>query len=327
MAIAELAIEVDEQDQVHAGSGRRRINARDAEWRNVTSRLAEALGCLEEGHFLCLETRGDSPCYPYYVQFAAGGGEGFRVEAVSNRFLSGWQCLDSTAERRLRRLGWRPPTDIGDGPANWWRCYPAGPPTTEMAELAVATLRKAFDVPRPAALVYRAFSRDGEEILLPTLGVEHHKRRAPLGQRVDAALRDYLEVDEVVHDEDDDRPVRSGDAMVYVRVVSDRGFVAVFSPALQGLTRSSALVEAVNDINNSIRGARAAVTDDAVMIAAEVDDQPALDSAVINAFKAVSSLANSCGAELQARFGGNTFFDQPAPPVEDRPEPGYGFYL
>jgi hypothetical protein len=99
------------------------------------------------------------------------------------------------------------------------------------------------------------------------------------------------------------------------------------SPALQGLTRSSALVEAVNDINNSIRGARAAVTDDAVMIAAEVDDQPALDSAVINAFKAVSSLANSCGAELQARFGGNTFFGQPAPPLDDSHEPGYGFYL
>ena len=223
LAITGLAIEIDEQEQAHAGGSRRRINARDAEWRNVTSRLAEALGCLEEGHFLFLETRGDSACYPYYVKFAAGGGEGFRVEAVSNRFLSGWQRLDATAEGRLRRLGWRPPTDIGDGPANWWRCYPAGAPATDMAELVVATLRKAYEVPRPVALVYRAVSRDGEEILLPTLGIDHHKRRAPLDERVDAALRDYLEVDEVIQDEDDDRPVRSGDAMVYVRVVADRG--------------------------------------------------------------------------------------------------------
>ena len=324
MAITELAIEVKEPDQVQAGGSRRRSNTRDVEWRTVTSRLAEALGCLDEGHFLCLKTRGDSP---YYVQFAAGGGEGFLVEAVSNRFLSGWQRLDATAEGRLRRLGWRPPTDIGGGPANWWRCYPAGAPAPEMAELAVATLRKAFEVPRPAALVYRAFSRDGEEILLPTLEIEHHKRRAPIDERVDAALRDYLEVYEVIHDEDDDRPVRSGDAMVYVRVVADRGYVAVFSPALRGISRSPALVEAVNDINNSIRGARAAATDDAVMIAAEVDDQPALDSAVINAFKAVSSLANSCGAELQARFGGNTFFGQPTATVDPDRAPGYGFYL
>jgi hypothetical protein len=327
LAITELAIELDEQGQVHQGGSRRRSNPRDAEWQNVTTKLAEALGCLEEGHFLCLEARGDSPYHPYYVQFAAGGEEGFFVEAVSNRFLTGWERLDATAEGRLRRLGWRPPTDIGDGPANWWRCYPAGAPMTDMAERVVATLRKAFDVPRPAALVYRAFSRDGGEILLPTLGIEHHKRRAPLDERVDAALREFLEVDEVISDEDGDRPVRSGEAMVFLRVVREPGFVAVFSPALSGLTRSTALVEAVNDMNRSIRGARAAVTGDAVMIAAEVYEQPALEAGVINAFKAVSSLANSCAAQLQPRFGGKTFFGDPATPGEGNSEPATGLYL
>jgi hypothetical protein len=261
------------------------------------------------------------------VQFAAGGDQGFRVEAVSNRFLNGWERLDATAEGRLRRLGWRPPTDIGDGPPNWWRSYPAGAPTTKMAELAVATLRKVFEVPRPVAMVYRAFSRDGAEILLPALGVDHHQRGLPLGDRVDAALREYLEIDEIIRDEDGDRPVRSGDAMVYVRAVTDRGLVAVFSPALTGVTGSTAVVKAVNDINNSIRGARASVADDAVLIAAEVYDQPALEAAVINALKAVSSLANSCGAELKARFGGTTYFDDPAPPADDDPERRIGLYL
>jgi hypothetical protein len=327
LAIAELAIEVDEPDQVHRGGDRRRINARDGEWQNVTNRMAEVLGCLEEGHYLSLEARGDSPYHPYYVQFAADGDEGFLVEAVSNRFLSGWQRLDATAEGRLRRLGWRPPTDIGDGPPNWWRCYPAGSSTTKMAELAVATLRKVFEVPRPVALVYRAFSRDGDEILLPTLGIEHRKRRPPLDERVDAALREYLEIDEVIRDEDGDRPVRSGDAMVFVRVVADPGFVAVFSPALTEVTRRAALIEAVNDINRTIRGARAAVTDNAVLIAAEVYEQPALEGGVINALKAVSSLANSCAAQLQPRFGGNTFFGESTPPAEDSPEPGTGLYL
>jgi hypothetical protein len=288
--------------------------------------LAEALGCLEEGHYLCLEARGDTPYHPYYVRFAADGEDGFLVEAVSNRFLKGWERLDATAEGRLRRLGWRPPTDIGDGPPNWWRSYPASA-TTEMAELAVATLRKVYEIPRPVALVYRAFSRDDEEILLPTLGIEHHKRRASFDARVDAALREYLEVEEVIRDEDGDRPIRSGEAMVFVRAVRDPGFVAVFSPALTGITRSVALVKAVNDMNISIRGARAAVTDDAVMIAAEVYDQPALENAVINALKAVSSLANSCAAQLQPRFGGNTFFGEQKDSVDDDPEPGTGLYL
>jgi hypothetical protein len=260
------------------------------------------------------------------VQFAADGEDGFLVEAVSNRFLNGWERLDATGEGRLRRLGWRPPTDIGDGPPNWWRSYPAGA-TTEMAELAVATLRKAFDIPRPVALVYRAFSRDDEEILLPTLGIEHHKRRASLDARVDAALREYLEVEEVIRDEDGDRPIRSGEAMIFVRAARDPGFVAVFSPALTGITRSTALVKAVNDMNISIRRARAAVTDDAVMIAAEVYDQPALENAVVNALKAVSSLANSCATQLHPRFGGNTFFGERTPPTGDDPEPGTGLYL
>jgi hypothetical protein len=330
VAVAEVAVEIDELDEPdrgHAGARRKRENPRDAEWRNVSCRLADALGCLEDGHSLSLEARRGSPAHPYYVQFAAGDDDGFLVEAVSNRFLSGWERLDATAEGRLRRLGWRPPTDIGDGPPNWWRRYPAGAPTMEIAELAVATLRKAFDVARPAVLVYRAFSRDGAAILLPTLGIEYHKRRAPLDERVDTALREYLETDEVIRDEDGDRAVRSGDAMVFVRVVADPGFVAVFSPALLGVTRSAALVEAVNDLNNSIRGARASVADDAVLMTAEVYDQPALESGVINAFKAVSALANSCGADLQNRFGGHTFFEQSAPSADDGAGPGYGMYL
>jgi hypothetical protein len=327
LAITELAIDVEEPDLAPARGSRRRTNPRDAEWQNVAGRLAEVLGCLEEGHFLCLEARGDTPYHPYYVQFASGGDAGFLIEAVSNRFLSGWERLDATAEGRLRRLGWRPPTDIGDGPANWWRRYPDGAPTTVMAELAVATLRKVFEVPRPVALVYRAFSSDGAEILLPTLGIEHHKRLASLDDRVDAALQEFLEVDEVISDEDGDRPVRSGEAMVFLRVVRDPGFVAVFSPALTGVTRSPALVEAVNDINRSIRGARVAVTDDAVMIAAEVYEQPALEAGVINALKAVGSLANSCAARLQPRFGGNTFFGERKDSADDDPEPGTGLYL
>lgn len=198
---------------------------------------------------------------------------------------------------------------------------------TELAELAVATLRKVFEVARPVGLMYRAFSRGGEEILLPTLGLEREHGPDPLEERVDQALRDHLEIDTVIRDDDGDRPLRSGDAVVYVRVVADEGYVSVFSPALLGVTRTAALVDAVNDLNNSIRGARASVTDNAVVVAAEVYDQPALESGVINAVKAVSCLANSCGAELQTRFGGNTFFGAPVQPAEPASPQGCGFYL
>jgi hypothetical protein len=55
-----------------------------------------------------------------------------------------------------------------------------------------------------------------------------------------------------------------------------------------------------------------------------VDDPPALDATLTNAFQAVSYLANQYGCQLQASFGGRTFFeDAPEPPSEDH----LGLYL
>lgn len=302
----------------------RQASARDAEWQQATAKLSEVLGCLEEGHFLILQTRDESP---YYVQFAAEGPAGIRVEAVSNRFLEDWQSLDRIAQSRLRRLGWRPPTDIGDGPVNWWRSFPQGATTDAIAELALSTLRKVYEVSRPVALVYRAFARSGAEILLPTLGMARDGK-ATLERRAEAALRGLLELDELVRDDDGDWPIRSDDVMVYVRAGADTGYVTVFSPALLGVTPTPGLLEAVNQFNSRIRVARAFVTDHEVVISAEVDDQPNVEDGVMHAFKAVSSLANVCAAELQPGFGGFTRFGAPDAPAPDPvAEPGYGLYL
>jgi hypothetical protein len=305
-----------------AAAAGRRVNARDAEWLALTTRLGEALGCLEAGQFLILQTRDDEP---YYVQFAAGGAEGLKMEAVSNRFLQGWRQLDDVAHGRLRRLGWRPPTDIGDGPVNWWRLFPAGCPMDGVADLAVATLRKVFEVPRPGGLVYHAFTRRGEEILLPTLGLEREPARLPLEERVGQALAGFLGSDEMSRDEDGDWPIRCGEHMVYVRVVAERGYVALFAPALLEVEPNAGLVDAVNEFNNSIRGARAAFTGQTVVVAAEVDDQPEVGHSVVNSFKAVSSLAQSCADELQGRFGGRRYFGERT--AGRGQGPGYGFYL
>lgn len=308
------------------GSGTK-TNVRKAEWASLERRLAAALGCLEEGHYLILETRGEEE--PYYVQFACDGEEGFRAEAVSNRFLSGWRRLDSIAEGRLRRLGWRPPIDIGEGPVNWWRSFESPVAVDEAAALAVATLNKAFDVPRASALRYRAFSKSGETILLPTLGVDrNHDSSGSLTDRVEAVLKSYLELDELIRDSDGDYPVRSNDAMVYVRTWPDRTYVGVFSPVVLDVARTPALVEKVNDINSDIRVARAFVTNHEVIMAAEVDDQDGLEGALISAFQAVAALSNGYGEGLQAQFGGRTFFQAPAEaPTGTEPEQHLGLYL
>ncbi len=302
----------------------RRAAARRREWEAFESGLAQVLGCLEDGHFLILSTRDEEP---YYVQFAAEGDEGMRVEAVSNRFLHGWRRLDATAEGRLRRLGWRPPTDIGEGPVNWWLPFEAPLPASHIAALTVATLTKAYDVSRVSAVAYHAFSRDDEEILLPTLGLERLAGVADGEQmpaRVDRVFRELLGVDELIRDADGDIPIRNGDVMVYVRIVPDRNYVAVYSPAVVDIDHSPALIAAVNEVNLTIRVARASVGGHEIVFAAEVDDGPGLESSVINAYNAVASLANSCGADLQSRFGGRTYFQESPPPD---PDVHIGLYL
>jgi hypothetical protein len=218
-------------DGAHAGRGRatgRGPDERAGEWNALRVALGATLGNLERGQYLILQTRGEGD---YYVQFAAGGTDGLIAEAVSNRSLDGWKRLDPTSERRLRRLGWRPPTDIGDGPVNWWRHFDAPVPADEVAKLAVSTLARAYDVPRPSKLVYRAFSRDGEEILVPGLGVDRLPRAGqlpPLGDLVDHALRAWLDADTISYDDEGDAPIRCGDAMIFVRILRDPEMVAVF---------------------------------------------------------------------------------------------------
>lgn len=283
-----------------------RLAGRAREWESLRLGLAASLDCLERDQFLILKTRGPAG---YYVQVAHGGSEGVRAEAVSNRFLTGWERLDATAEARLHRLGWQPPVEVGDGPVNWWRCFDNPLPVQEIAELAVNTLVKGFDIPRVDCLVYKAFSSSGADIILPTLGVERDSDSSEvltLEAQVDAALRRLLEVDEVSYDDDGDVPIRSGESMLYVRTVDDSGLVAVFCEMLRGVTKSLSLLDAVNEMNTGLPFARAMVVDIGVMIAAEVEPGPELERSLARAIDTVALAADEWGPKLQERFGGST---------------------
>jgi hypothetical protein len=125
-------------------------------------------------------------------------------------------------------------------------------------------------------------------------------------------------------DSDGDCGIRHSDVMVFVRVVEDAGFVAVFSPVLRDMAPSAALLEALNETNTQIRVARASLQDGVVVVAAEVDDSPAMQPHVVDALHAVASIANTYGSKLQGRFGGTTWFGEYVDPPAT---PACGFYL
>jgi hypothetical protein len=234
-------------------------------WASLTQSLAAALALMKEGQFLILNISngdGGAEAPNYYVQFASGGEDGFRAEAVSNRYLADRWKLPEKAAELLFQLGWLAP-DPGSEPAgkvNYYREWTAPPPVADIAQLAVSTLRRVYGVRSMDQLQYRYSDEAGSELELADLGLRREASQKDgskalfekLRPLVEEALREALGVSELKYDAAGDIPIRFGNAMVFVRLLGDPPRVRVFSPMLWELRTTEGLYEALNDINARI---------------------------------------------------------------------------
>ena len=307
--------------------------SRAASWHGLERELAQAIAGLDDGHRLVLRTRaGAGP----RLELAVDGGR-LRSTVPTGPGLDTWARLDRLAEQRLRRTGWRPPHVSGEGdlsfddPAEpgWWRDDDLPVAADELAARSVAVVRDVLGVPVPSWLVYEGYTSSGAEVVFGGLHLERvalHPPTPPLATRVDRVLGDFLHVDDVIHDEDGDAPVRRDTAMYYVRADEDRQSVEVFSPMLRGVTDGPALALRLNELNGSISFARMFLVGETVLVVAEVDAGDAFASALERACEAVSWLADHWGPRLQREFGGTTFFE-PGEPSPGENAPHIGLYL
>jgi hypothetical protein len=308
---------------------------RSKAWPPFAKQLGTCLAELELDQYLVISLRRHPG---YYVQFAQQGPSGLRAETVSNRYLDAGEQLDEAAEGRLRELGWSAPTsDEGperdpDGSPNHFRDWPLPVPYPEAAQLAVDTLADVFDAPHPGYLQYNAFAHGGAPILLPNLGIPRQQTNQPaagdqtgttdprsppaeLRERVDGALKSFLKQDHIRRDQQDDVPIRYGRAMVYVRVLKDSPTLAVFAALVWDIECSTSVLEAVNDINASIRFARAWWTGNGITLAIEVRAVPFEAEHLTYACQTVGQLADYHAGKLQERFGGSVAFGPAVPPA------------
>lgn len=109
---------------------------------DLARRLAQTLTQMREDEFLVISVKRSNR----FVQFAAQGAHGLRVEATSNAFLKGSDRLGLDDLAVLAALGWKSPTGSpthstpGNDPTgspNYFLDFPAGSNTTQIAELAV----------------------------------------------------------------------------------------------------------------------------------------------------------------------------------------------
>lgn len=296
-------------------------------WPVFEARLAETLGALEEDQYLVISAKRGWA----YVQFAAQGSFGLRAESVSNNYLPGSDLLSADQIVALGTLGWSAPTGTPQevktkrqpsGSPNFFRDFARPVPFGDVARLAVRTLTEVLGIPHPGFLHYKAFDRNYQSILAPTLGLMRcppapasEKPRADTVEHVRALVLDALRrasdtPDLEFSEENNHLPLRFGSAMVFVRVHKEPFCVSVVSPILANVEADDLLVERLNDLNAKVRFARLFVTEGTVYAAVEVSASPFVADHVVSACGLLGRLADDIDEMLQAQFGGRTAFGE-----------------
>ncbi len=308
-----------EETPAHATSPSPRAEVELA-WDDLERRLTAALGRMPEETFLILSTAVDDDDRVCYVQFAAGAW-GLRAEAVSSRFLPPDRPLSEEQEIGLVGLGWLRPEQGEDAGPNFSRRWQSPAPVTEIARLAVRTLREVYGVDAPHRLrhTYKSFERVLGD---PDLGTEPERPAPPprptphairtaeaLRPLVEDALEGWLGLDELVRDADGDYPIRVGSALMFVQVLDGvPPVVRIFSPILRDVAASAVLLEALNDINGRIRFGRVFWTGRQVVVAMELTAAGITADQVVFACTELGNLADHLDDGLHGRFGGATIF-------------------
>lgn len=299
-------------------------------WDEFERRLTAALARLEDGSFLILSAPAGDGGPGYYVQFARyrtpdGSAEQLRAEAVGNEHLAPAAVLSPGQVRRLGRLGWQRPSRGGHA-RNYTRTWPVPVPAGEVAQLAVATLRDVYGVEGPDRLhyAYRTFERrDAGD---PGLGIPPESRPAgeprvrprlrrgvaELRPTVERALRRWLGLEELVRDADGDYPVRVGSALLFVRLADGvPPVVRIFSPIVQAVPHSPALLPALNAVNSRVRFGRVFWAEGTVHLVGELPAAGITAEQVATACIELANIADHLDDLFRGRFGGVVMFEAP----------------
>jgi hypothetical protein len=293
-------------------------------WPPFAQKLATILEKLEEDQFLILSVKHSNR----FVQFAAQGSFGMRVETTSNNYLAKPEKLNDQQIATLVEAGWHVPTgsssdstpeDDPDGSPNFFVEYAAPVSFEEVANLTVHTLTKILRVPHPGNLQYAAFDEAGEAIELPELGLKQDKP-APETVNHDSLLKQLLAtlkkttgIGEMSFDEDGDIAIRYGSAITFVHLIDDPLYIRIFSPILRDVVESPGILTRLNDINANASLIRYFYQNGTVYGVADIPAVPFNSSHVAETFAYFCNIVDGIDSLLQEEFGGMLAFDESEP--------------
>jgi hypothetical protein len=315
----------DERDGLGAGV--------ESAWTGFRQRLADRLAGSATDDVLLVEVstgidedelEGAAP----YLQFVAWGDGMVRAEVVSNHYLDERYALTEGDERVLAGMGWSEPVHDDDGdPVPGEANFHLDAPDREadrVAVMAVRALREVFGCQHPVFLAAEGLERDQtgpaepapDECEAELIRPDDHDHLQSL---VDAALAVTFEED-LRHDDDGDIPIRCGQSVVFVRVLTSEPTVEVFAEIVVDVRdRDRAATEAAR-LNLRAAHHQFVLRDDRLVMRETLlawPFSPAQLRVVVGRFcEEVDDLA----ADAAAAVGGRRFLDER--PAEDDTHPG-----
>jgi hypothetical protein len=315
-------------------------------WTDFQAALADALATLPEtvaALDITLDPSATGQGAPLYsVSLDLADAEQMRAFAVSNRMLPREHQLSRKRIGEVVALGWAPPGVVAGSGERFGLDLPRSA-TGPAAAIIVRTLREVYGSPHPAFLLYTAVDGSGTALAdPPALGVArptggegvpqlNHVNLTALSleRRVALTLAAMLQVapESLPVDADGDFGIRSGSAMVFVRVREQPPLVEVFSPVLTGVPESQALYQRLSELVHRMPVGRLYLAGGTIWAGITVFGRDYQPSHLMVALEVMTGLADELDDRLRKEFGGRRFFGDPDEGPDPTPPSNIGQYL
>jgi hypothetical protein len=260
------------------------------------------------------------------------GGE-IQAYAVGNTMLPPEQRLSRTAIADLVALGWSPPGVIRSGDERFGLHLPAEQ-SARLAAIVSRTMRDVYGTPHPAFLVYTAHPAGTGPVDLPTLGAARpvpvgggglalpghvDLSKMPLPEKVSAVIAAMQKTtpESLQVDKDGDIGIRSGSAMVFVRVRDNPPLVDVFSPVLTEVDATEQLYVRLSELTRRMPIGRLYHSGETVWASVPVFGRDFQATHLMLAVQVMTGLADELDDRLHGEFGGKRFFAEGDRTAED----------
>ncbi len=319
-------------------------------WQEFAGALAEAVPTLTAGTHLDLAldpTATGTGDAVYGVTIEVVEDNRLLTLAVGNGSLPEGYRLDRHQIAALVALGWSPP-GVVPGSGDEFGLLGSIEDARRTAFTVARTLRDVYGAPHPAFVTYVARDPHDQLVEIPVLGTarpllgkgtdgtvdlaaldEQERADLPLAERVTAVVAGLLKTtpDALQVDSDGDIGIRSGSAMVFVRVRDNPPLVDVFSPLLTGVEMTEKLYLRLSELTNRMPIGRLYCTSDTVWASVPVFGRDFQATHLMLAVQVMTGLADELDDRLQGEFGGRRFFGEGDKPALRSGEDRTGMYL